>query len=668
MNRLADETSPYLRQHADNPVDWYPWGPDAFAAATARDVPLLLSVGYSACHWCHVMAHESFEDPDVAAVMNELFVNVKVDREERPDVDALYMEAVQGLTGHGGWPMTVFLTPTGQPFFGGTYFPKVPRQGMTGFVELLRQVDDAWRSQRGDVLDQAAQLTAGLRRTVELRGDATIPGPAALDHAVAVLRQQYDAAWGGFGRAPKFPQTANHDVLLRAYLRTGDDDLLQMVANTLDAMATGGIYDHLAGGFARYSTDAQWIVPHFEKMLYDQALLVRSYLHVWQLTGKARYRQVLDETIAYVLEQLRHPAGGFLSAEDADSEGEEGRFYVWTPAQVRAVLGTDAADAMAWYGITEAGNFEGKSIPWRPVRGDLRRPVGIEHARERLLASRNLRVRPGLDDKVLTEWNGLMLASLAEAAAATGNLQWQEAAVRNAEFLLATLRRADGRWLRSWQGGDGTRAAAARHLAVAADYAALVDAFTRVGETTGQSRWIGEAVTAADALLELFWDDVNGGVFTTGRDADRLVADQKDLTDDAAPSANSAAAVALLRLGALTGNERYTERAVAIVTLLGELVGRHPSAFGNLLAAVDLLASGVTEVVIPGGRTALTEAAQALWLPNGVLAWGEPFDSPLWADRAPGAAYVCRNYTCELPETDARALKERLAGGSRATT
>jgi uncharacterized protein len=665
VNRLADETSPYLRQHADNPVDWYPWGDEAFAAARRDDRPVLLSVGYSACHWCHVMAHESFEDPEIAALMNELFVNIKVDREERPDVDEIYMEAVQALTGQGGWPMTVFLTPDGRPFFGGTYFPSTRRGGMIAFPELCRRIDELWRTRRPDVDSQAGQLTAALGRTALVEPADGSPGADALDAAVKALRQQHDDARGGFGGAPKFPQAMSLDLLLRAVARrpVPDADIRGVAETSLDAMASGGIYDHLGGGFARYSVDAVWLVPHFEKMLYDQALLVRAYLHGWQALGQERYRQVLDETVGYVLRDLRHPEGAFFSAEDADSEGEEGRFYLWTPEQVVAALDGDrdlADEVMAFYGVTPGGNFEGRTILNRiHARGggaaDLTRPPRIEEARARLFAAREQRVRPGLDDKVLTEWNGLMLAALAESAAATGRRDWLDAAVGTGEFLLRALRREDGRWLRSWQARGG-----ARHLAYAADHAALVDAFVRLSEATGEARWLDAARSTADALLDLFWDEERGGLFTTGSDAERLVARNKDLMDNATPSANSLAAVALLRLAALTGEERYRDRAERILRLAGPLATQHPTAFGHLLAAVDLAVNGIDEVVVAGDRPDLVEVVQSRFLPGAVLAWGERYPSPLWEGRDDGRAYVCRNYACRLPAEDPEALTAQL--------
>jgi uncharacterized protein YyaL (SSP411 family) len=644
MNRLADETSPYLRQHADNPVDWYAWGDDAFAAARLRDVPILLSVGYSACHWCHVMAHESFEDPAVAAVMNELFVNVKVDREERPDVDAVYMEAVQAMTGHGGWPMTVFLAPDGRPFFGGTYFPPTARHGLPGFVDLLRAVDDAWRTRREELLGQADQLTAELGRAALLTAgdDASLPGVDALQGAYTQLSASFDREWGGFGRAPKFPQTDNVELLLRSYAHNSSDTTLEMVTTTLDAMASGGMYDHVGGGFHRYSVDAFWMVPHFEKMLYDQAQLVRAYLHGWQVTGRDAWLQVVSETIGYVLRDLRDDAGGFYSAEDADSEGEEGRFYVWRIEELLDVAGDAAA---AWYGATKSGNFEGRNILHRPVRGDLVRPPEVESARRRLFDAREQRVRPGLDDKVLTEWNALMISALAEAGAAAGRSEWIDAAESCASFLLSSLRRqSDGRWLRSWQSSGG-----ARVLAYAADHAALVDAFTRLYEATGRARWIDAACDTADALLTLFWDAERGGVFTTGHDAERLVTRAKDVLDNATPSANSMAAVGLLRLAALTGRDDYRSRGDDVLRLLSAPLERHPSAFSHLLGAVDFVTSGAREIVVAGDRRDLVDVVQRAFTPGAVLAWGERWPSPLWDGRVDGNAYVCEHFACRAP-------------------
>ena len=662
MNRLASEGSPYLRQHADNPVDWYPWGTEAFEEARRTGKPVLLSVGYSSCHWCHVMAHESFEDQDTAELMNRWFVNVKVDREERPDVDSLYMEAVTSLTGHGGWPMTVFLTPEGEPFFAGTYFPPAARHGMPSFGDVLHRVNDAWGERRSDVRDQARRITEALDRSSRLPPAASggPPDGEVLARAATALRRQYDAAWGGFGHAPKFPQAMTLEALLRHWRNSGDDDVGAMVTNSLDCMASGGIYDHLGGGFARYATDQRWLVPHFEKMLYDNALLLGLYTRAWQATGKPRYRQVMDETVGYLRRDLRLAGGGFASAEDADSEGVEGKFYVWSLDEIRAATGGDADAAIEWYGAGTEGNFEGANILWRPVRGDLLRPPEVERARRALFEARSGRVRPGLDDKVLTEWNGLLISALARAATAAGKEDWLAAAVACGEFLVRNLRRPGGRWLRSWQAGDADRPPGARHLACAADYAAMLDAFCRLGEATGRARWIDEARRTADDLLELFWDPDSGGLLTCGRDAEPLVATPRDLFDNATPSANSAAARGLLRLSALVGAGDYRDRAESILALLGPLAGEHPSAFGNLLCALDLHAAGATEVVITGDRRDLVDVVHREWLPNAVLAWGEPYDSPLWAHRPDGAAYVCRSYVCETPTTDVGELRDRL--------
>ncbi len=666
MNRLAHETSPYLRQHADNPVDWMPWGHPALAEAEQRDRPILLSVGYSACHWCHVMAHESFEDPETARMMNELFVTVKVDREERPDIDAIYMEAVQAMTGQGGWPMTVFLTPDGRPFFGGTYYPPVPRGNLPSFRELMRAVDNAWTNRRDAVLDQAHRLDSSLDSAVSLPppGDGSTFSGNILDKVADQFIEQFDPEWGGFGNAPKFPAAMGLDALLRIHLRTPDPRILKAVTTSLDSMASGGIYDHLGGGFSRYSVDQQWLVPHFEKMLYDNALLARVYLHAWQVTGDDRYAQVFHETIDYVLRDLRHPSGGFFSAEDADSEGVEGRFYVWSDTEFRRTCedaGLDAEAAAQWWGVTPAGNFEGANILHRPVRADLLRPDTIEAARVALLTRRNTRVRPGLDDKILTEWNALFLATLAEAAAATGRDDWTDAAVRNAGFLIGNLRRADGRWLRSWQSDPSNDAPGrARHLAYAHDHAALIDAFTRVGELTGDAQWIAHATDVADSLIDLFSDDA-GGFFTTGTDADALIKRPKDMLDNATPSAQSLAAVGLLRLGALTGTRAYTDVATGVLEMLGHVAAQHPTGFGHLLAAVDLVESGITEVAIVGNRPDLVEVIREEWRPHLVLAWGQPYDSPLWEGRMADHAYVCRNYTCQSPVDSAEGLRSLLA-------
>jgi len=663
VNHLAEETSPYLRQHRDNPVEWYPWGESARAQAEQLDRPILLSIGYSACHWCHVMAHECFEDVGVAQVMNDLFVNIKVDREERPDVDAIYMEAVQAQTGGGGWPMTVFLTPDGRPFYGGTYFPKPV------FLDLMGQVAAAWRDRRPEIERDADRLAGAVRSGIRVTGaavtgsgavvgtGASTLSPALLTGGLEALAGAFDREWGGFGRAPKFPQASMVELALR--LSQGRGGALDIATTTLDAMASGGIYDHLGGGFARYAVERRWLVPHFEKMLYDNAQLIRLYTHGWQVTGADRYRQVVEETVAYLLRApMRSPAGGIHSAEDADSEGVEGRFYVWSHESVLALGG---AAAVEWYGVTPEGNWEGKNILWRPVRADLIRPSEVEAARRVLFTSREERVRPGLDDKVVTEWNAMAVAALAEAGAAMDRSDWVAAAVEVADFLLSSLRRDDGRWLRTWQGGR-----AGRHLAYAVDYAWLVEAFTRLASATGHARWIAAARHAADDLLRLFSDPEEGVLFTTGDDAEQLIVRSKDTYDGATPSANSVAAGALLRLAALTGDAGYGDAGAAIVTAMAPLLARHPSGFTNFLGAVDLIVSGVTEVAVTGERPDLVAAVAACYLPNAVLAWGEPYPSPLWEGRtrpeAADRAFVCRNYTCSAPVTDVDSLLEQLTG------
>jgi uncharacterized protein YyaL (SSP411 family) len=504
-------------------------------------------------------------------------------------------------------------------------------------------------------------LMDALGRTAKIEPSAELPGAAELNATLSRLASAFDAEWGGFGGAPKFPSTMNLDLMLRAHLATGSRDAAVIVMTSLDAMASGGIYDHLGGGFARYSVDEKWLVPHFEKMLYDQALLVRAYTRAWQALGHDRWQQVVDETVGYVLRDLRHPDGGFYSAEDADSPDEhghshEGLFYVWTPAQIAAVVGEDVAPAVCeWYGVTERGNFEGANILNRMhARGQFERPPHIDRARNELFAARARRPRPGLDDKVLTEWNALFCASLAEAGAAFGRPDWIAAAVTNGEFLLDRLR-VDGRWHRAWQADVG-----ARHAAVASDLANLIDAFTQLAEATGQARWIDAARASADDLLDRFWDVDAGGVFTTPEDGEALIVRQKDVFDNATPSANSTAAVALYRLGALTGEQRYANHADRIIQLLGRVAAQSPGGFSNLLAAIDMRRVGLTEIAVVGDRPDMVRAIHARYLPNAVLAWGEPYDSPLWDQRREGLAYVCRQYTCQAPQDTLEGLMAQL--------
>jgi hypothetical protein len=670
-NQLLGQASPYLLQHAFNPVDWWPWDQGAFAEAHRRDLPVLISIGYSACHWCHVMAHESFEDEEVAKVLNAHFVSVKVDREERPDVDAVYMEAVQLLTGRGGWPMTVLAMPDGRPFWAGTYLPK------PNFLKLLAQVSDLWQAGRESLEQDADRLSAALRSGASI---GSAPGGAALGEASGEevpewlgraadgLLSRQDPEWGGFAGAPKFPQPCALEALVRHWWRSGDEDALDAFRKALDAMSSGGIYDHLAGGFARYSTDRFWLVPHFEKMLYDNALLVRVYTHAWQLTGDPRYRQVVEETAAYLLAPpMRLPEGAWASAEDADSEGEEGRFYTWPRTELEDVAGSEVAD---WYGATEEGNWEGKNILWRPGLGALERPPAIENGRRLLLERRCLRPRPGLDSKVLTEWNAMAISALAYSGRAFDRPQWVEAAATTADVLTAQLRREDGRWLRSWNpraGGPPGEVAgglARGHLAYSGDYAWLVEAFTRLAEATGKRRWVHAATEAADALVDLFWSPDEGAFFTYGNDGEPLVARMKDVNDGAVPSANAVAAGALARLGELTGATRFLDYARAVVRVLGPALGRAPSAFPAMALAADYLSHSRREVVVTSVEPADVVPVWERYLPDTVLAWGEPYPSSLWEGRdGPanvGLSFVCEGFSCKLPTAGPEALAGAL--------
>ena len=663
MNRLAAETSPYLRQHRDQPVDWYPWGEEAFEAARTRDLPILLSVGYSACHWCHVMAHESFDNAEVAEAMNARFISVKVDREERPDVDALYMDAVQALTGRGGWPMTVVIDADGRPLWGGTYFSK------DNFLKVLDAIDDVWRNRRGELDKNAAELVKAISRSAVTSPKPDLPSLDLVNQTLGKIAGAFDQEWGGFGTAPKFPSTHHLELTLRAFMTSGADDPKRVVTTSLDTMASGGIYDHIGGGFARYSTDREWLVPHFEKMLYDQALMVRVYRQAYTVLGLPQYRQVVEETIDYVLRELLHPEGGFYSAEDADSPDEhgngiEGLYYTWTADEVRAALADNdpksVVAAMKWFGITKQGNFEGRSIPNRlEHRGQLMRPSAIEHARQQLLRARSERRRPGLDDKVLTEWNALFLYSLADAAMTFRRDDWKAAAIANGEFLLRQLRSPDGRWKRSWQ-ADGQPSA--RHDAFAADHAALIEAFIRLAELTGEARWIEAARHTADTMLDWYWDPEQGGLYTTAEDGDTLIVRQKDLLDNATPSANSTAAHGLMRLAALTGELRYRNHADRILQLLGTVIEQAPGAVSNALSAIEIRHRGLVELAIVGDAPDLVRVAQVLWRPDLVLAWGEPYDSPLWEARSDGLAYMCRDSVCDAPVDTPEALYEHITG------
>ena len=648
-NRLAHETSPYLLQHADNPVDWYPWGEEALARARELDRPLLVSIGYSACHWCHVMERESFEDPDVAAVMNERYVCVKVDREERPDVDAIYMDAVQAMTGHGGWPLNAFLRPDGIPFYAGTYYPPEPRHGLPSWRQVLEGVAQAWAQQREQIEEASQPIVSRLQGAALMEAPGGEVEPASLDAAVAALARTYDAEHGGWGRAPKFPQASTIEFLLRRGER-------QMALHTLRRMAGGGMYDQIGGGFARYSVDDRWVVPHFEKMLYDNALLARAYLHGWQVSGEERFRTVATETLDWALRELRQPEGGFASALDADSEGVEGRFYVWTPEEVRSVLsGELAATAIEHFGMTEAGNFEGASIPVRATPD----PDALPEIKARLLEARERRVRPGLDDKRLTAWNALMISALADAGAVLGRDDYVEAAVAAAEFVARDMRDADGRLLRTFNRG---RAKIGAYLE---DHAFLLEALTGLYEATFDPRWFARARALAEEIIERFADEQRGGFFAVAADHE-LVARRKELEDTPIPAGASSAAFGLLRLAALTGEARYEDAALGTIRLLHTVAPQHPGAFGHLLQAIDFHLAPVKEVALAGEDPgALLAVVRETFRPHVVLAGGEPGEVPLLEDRGPvdgrAAAYVCERFACQRPVTEPEELRALLA-------
>jgi hypothetical protein len=622
VNRLAQETSPYLLQHADNPVDWFPWGDEAFARARGEDRPVLLSVGYSACHWCHVMAHESFESETTAALMNERFVNVKVDREERPDVDAVYMDAVVALTGQGGWPMTVFLTPDGEPFFGGTYFPPEPRHSLPSFRQVLLAVSEAWSERRGDVVRQGEALVEALSRSGRAEPSADPLTPALLGEAVAGMRRAYDAEWGGFGHAPKFPPASAIEFLLRR-------GALDPAVGTLDAMALGGMYDLLGGGFHRYSVDRRWLVPHFEKMLYDNALLAAAYLHGWVVTGRPRYREVVEETLDYVLRELALDGGGLASAQDADTEGVEGLTFTWTE---------------------EEGAPAELLQPFEHGRSVLRGELDAE-TKARLFELRERRPKPFRDDKAIASWNGLALAALAEAGRRLDRADWLEAAVRLAEFLLGPLSAPDPRLHRTWREG---RAKGTGYLD---DYADVAHGLLELHVATGDLRWLEEARRLASAAVELFGDDERGGFFLTPVDGERLVARQKAFDDNPAPSGNSMLAHVLLRLARLYGDDELERRAVSVLRLVSGLVTRAPTAFGWALCAFDLHFSPPRELAVVGPPgSAVARRFLDAWDPNAVVAVGPATGVPLLegkglVDGKP-AVYVCEHFACRAPVTE----------------
>jgi uncharacterized protein len=636
MNRLAQETSPYLLQHADNPVDWYPWGEEALERARAEDKPILLSIGYAACHWCHVMEHESFEDDETARLMNERFVNVKVDREERPDVDALYMEAVVALTGQGGWPMTVFLTPEGVPFFGGTYYPPEPRHGMPSFRDVLETISGLYRERRGAVDGSASQLKEALEQASRLSPSTEPLTEQLLGDASVALRRQFDPQWGGFGGAPKFPPASTLEFLLRMHLR-GDEQALPMVVTTLDAMAAGGMHDLVGGGFHRYSVDRTWLVPHFEKMLYDNALLASAYLHAWVVTGKERYRTVVERTLDYVLRELSLPDGGFASAQDADTEGVEGLTFTWTAEE----------------GVPEELLHpfeEGRSI----IRGDL-----DEELRRRLFEQREQRSKPLRDDKAIASWNGLLLAALAEAGRRLERRDWLDAATRLGEFLLGPLSDDQGRLYRTFRGGR------AKNTGFLEDYADVANGLYELHVATGELRWLEEANRLARLAIGLFGDEERGGFFLTPAHGERLIARQKGFDDHPTPSGNSMLAFVLLRLARIYGDDELERRAVGVFRLIRDALTRAPQAFGHALSALDLHFSPPRELAILGPvESDVARAALAPFEPSSVVAVGPAEGVPLLAGKGlvggKPAVYVCENFACKAPVTNPDNLSKAL--------
>ncbi|MBI3270656.1 MAG: thioredoxin domain-containing protein [Planctomycetes bacterium] len=684
-NRLVRETSPYLLQHAHNPVDWYAWGPDALEAAKKADKPIFLSIGYSACHWCHVMERESFENEETAALMNRHFINVKVDREERPDLDEIYMGAVQLLTGRGGWPMSVFLLPDLRPFFGGTYFPPRDGMGMPGFPTVLEQIARAFKARRLELGQSAEKIVEAVRDMCAIQGEPGAVDASLLDRACEGLVKGFDREHGGFGHAPKFPPSMELNLLLRRHRRGRDARYLEVVETTLDRMARGGMYDQVGGGFCRYSTDERWLVPHFEKMLYDNSLLARTYLAAWQATGKPFYARVARETLDYVLRDMSRAGGGFFSAEDADSEGVEGKFYVWEPAEVLSLLGDEDGRLFCeFYDITREGNFEEKNIPNVPTpieefararKLDAETLVArLDAGRAKLLTARARRVRPGLDDKLLTSWNALMVRSMAAGWQILGDRRYLDAAIATSRFLLDTLLK-DGRLLVTWRAGQ------AKLNAYLDDYAFLLAALLDLYESTFDRVWLDEALRLNRTVLERFWDAKEGGFFFTSDDHETLLARTKAPYDGVIPSGNSEMAMNLLRLSLLTGDADLRERAGRILSLFHESMASSPRGFANMLCALDFFLGPTTEVALagPAGSAEVEGFLRAIhgrYLPNRVLALTDPGDPgaadlertvPLLAGKrlADGkpAAYVCTASTCSLPVTSVEKLAEQLEAG-----
>ena len=666
-NRLAEETSPYLLQHAHNPVDWYPWGPDALEKARIEDKPILLSIGYSACHWCHVMERESFEDPEIARLMNENYVNIKVDREERPDLDQIYMSAIQLMTGSGGWPLTAFLTPDGKPFYGGTYFPPDDKYNRPGFRRVLAAISEAYLKRRDDVLSNARTVVERIDGQARSGGAAGALDLELLERAAGGVSRQFDPVHGGFGSAPKFPSSMTLDFLLRYHDRSREDQPLEMARLTLDKMALGGLYDHVGGGFHRYSTDAHWLVPHFEKMLYDNALLAEVYLDAYRLTGSGLYRRVVEETLEFAARELRDPTGGFHSTLDADSEGVEGRFYVWTREEFAEVAGEDADLLGRYFDVTAEGNFEGRNIlhvshpPETFAQSESVTVESLERAVRRalpaLLAKREERPRPARDEKILTDWNGLMLRTMAKAAAHLGRNDWREMAEANAAFLLDTM--WDGRRLR-----HAFKDGRARFDGYADDYANLADGLAALYELTLDGKWLEASARIAERMIEEFWDDENGGLFFTGNSHERLVARTKEYFDNATPSGNSVAAGLLARLATLLDRPDFREKAERTCANVAGYLPDYPTGFGRMLAAVDYLVGPSREIAIVGSAEPFLETVRGRYLPRAVLAAGETGSIGLLEDRTrldgKPTVYVCENRICREPTTDAAVLGRLL--------
>jgi len=668
-NRLAGETSPYLLQHQHNPVDWWPWGPDALARAKLLDRPIFLSIGYAACHWCHVMERESFEDDVTARYLNDRFIPIKVDREERPDLDQLYMSAVQAMTGGGGWPMSVFLTPEGRPFYGGTYFPDEPRHGMPSFRQVLEGVDRAFREQRPEVEQAGTRLVDSLIEQQRVPAGGPEPSNGLLDQATDQLQRAFDAHNGGWGGAPKFPQPMSIEYLLRRHVATGDQRPLAIARRSLDAMADGGIHDQLGGGFHRYSTDARWLVPHFEQMLYDNAQLARVYLHAHELTGDTRYREVAEGVLDYMLRELRREDGAFAASQDADTEGEEGKTFTWAAAEIRDVLGDDAPAFTAAYDVTDNGNWEGMTVLERVIpRVDDESEERLSKVRARLLERRQARAQPARDDKALAAWNGLAIAAFAEAGRLPGGERHVDAAIAAADAILWGLRKEGGRLGRSWKDGRATGEG------VLEDYANLADGLLALYEATWDERWFVAARELVDQILARFRDP-SGGFFDTADDHERLVARPKDLQDNAVPSGGSMATLVLLRLAALTGEGRYRAAAEEAIRLVTTFVGRYPGGFSNWLTAIDFALAPVLEIAIVGDASdpatrALLAPTRDGYRPHQVVALADaaaaaPSAVPLLADRSQvdgrPTAYVCRGFACRLPVTEPADLRAQLA-------